>query len=341
MSFPYKKIVTVSPARLGDTIMCTPAIRFLKLYRPEVELDVVCLSDLAAQVLRHNPDIDRLYLTPEDPELRRRAGHYDVGLNLHTSKPAVACYRELGVEVLGPHPVDPAQHAARQALALVEQVVGQPAPREGFPYALYPRQEHYSRIGALLESQGASPDQDILVGCHLGCHGIAKRGRLFWKSLVHEKVWPLERFVELERMARDLDPRVRFVLTGSRNERRLGKAFRARGARAVDLIGRTSVLDLAALIRTLDVFITPDTGSLHIACAMGVSLIALFGPTPVSRTGPYPKRPNQKVIRKAAMAQIGVEEVLEALVESGALRPRKAGHLRDPADPPGSRKVSR
>jgi heptosyltransferase-1/heptosyltransferase-2 len=132
--------------------------------------------------------------------------------------------------------------------------------------------------------------------------------------LLHAKVWPLENFVKLEASARKNDPRIRFVLTGSENEKPLGKIFQRQSNSIVNLIGKTSVLDLAALMSYISIYITSDTGALHVASATDVDLIALFGPTRTERTGPYPCRPNHTVIRRRSIEEIRVEDVLEILI---------------------------
>jgi len=55
--------------------------------------------------------------------------------------------------------------------------------------------------------------------------------------------------------------------------------------------GMLNVKGFAAICKRLDLFITADTGPLHIANSMGVKkIIALFGPTSASITGPYPMK---------------------------------------------------
>ncbi|MEJ2744958.1 MAG: glycosyltransferase family 9 protein [bacterium] len=58
-------------------------------------------------------------------------------------------------------------------------------------------------------------------------------------------------------------------------------------ALAVDRI--TDPLRMAALLKRLDVVVTTDSGPMHLAAALGVPVVALFGPTNPSRTGPFPK----------------------------------------------------
>jgi ADP-heptose:LPS heptosyltransferase len=61
------------------------------------------------------------------------------------------------------------------------------------------------------------------------------------------------------------------------------------------LVNRTNILEATSCIRYMDLFITTDTGLMHIADAVGVPMIALFGPTLISKNGPYGM--NNKIVR--------------------------------------------
>jgi ADP-heptose:LPS heptosyltransferase len=313
MSFPYKRVVMVSAARLGDTLFLTPAIRVLKSYRQDVEIDVICPSELSASVLAYNPNINQLYVTPAKRKIEEKIGYYDIGIKIHDNDMARKYFNWLKVDVINRLPIDQNKHTAQQALDLIESLLGCNISDGDRGYDLYPQSHHSSRAKDLLLSQGASLTKDILIGCHLGCHGLAKRGAKFWKSLEHKKVWSLEKFIKLEAEARRLDPRIRFVLTGSKGERALARVFRRKSKHVIDLLGKTSVLELTALMDYLKLYITSDTGPLHVACATNVNLIALFISPYLTRTAPYPHKPHQTIICRPTMAEIEVEDVLRNL----------------------------
>ena len=67
---------------------------------------------------------------------------------------------------------------------------------------------------------------------------------------------------------------------------------------AANLAGRTPLRVLAALLRRAAVMVTVDSGPMHLAAALGTPLVALFGPTDPSRTGPYGTGPC-RVLREA------------------------------------------
>lgn len=55
----------------------------------------------------------------------------------------------------------------------------------------------------------------------------------------------------------------------------------------LDLVGRTTVKQSAALLAHADVVVSGDTGPMHLAVALGRPVVALYGPTSPARTGPY------------------------------------------------------
>jgi ADP-heptose:LPS heptosyltransferase len=64
---------------------------------------------------------------------------------------------------------------------------------------------------------------------------------------------------------------------------------------AIDLVGKTSIKELIALLRRVSLLITNDSGPMHLAAALGTPIVALFGPTDPRRTGPY--GPGHAVLR--------------------------------------------
>lgn len=101
------------------------------------------------------------------------------------------------------------------------------------------------------------------------------------------KRWPADRFQDLA--CKLLKNRHIFlVITGSSAEIPLAKEI-AEGINPspVILSGNTSLEELLAVIGISSLFITNDTGPMHIANALGIPLIALFGPTDHRATGPF------------------------------------------------------
>ena len=100
------------------------------------------------------------------------------------------------------------------------------------------------------------------------------------------KCWPPARFARLANMLQaEFDADV--VLFGTANEITVSNAISAELSKTpVDLTGQTEIADLPALLSECDVFIGNDSGAMHVAAAVGLPVIAVFGPTDPSGTAP-------------------------------------------------------
>ena len=81
---------------------------------------------------------------------------------------------------------------------------------------------------------------------------------------------------------------VRSVVIGDANAAEIADVVvSTSNGKAISVAGRTSLMELLALIRRARFFITNDTGPMHIAAAFDVPVCAIFGPANPTRTGPY------------------------------------------------------
>jgi heptosyltransferase-1 len=102
------------------------------------------------------------------------------------------------------------------------------------------------------------------------------------------KQWPSEYFAKLAQLF--IAEGYPIVLAGSKGDMPLGQAIaQAVGdpKNLVNLVGKTNLSELAALLKDTYFYVSADTGPLHIANAYGKPLIAIYGPTRPDRTGPY------------------------------------------------------
>jgi ADP-heptose:LPS heptosyltransferase len=109
------------------------------------------------------------------------------------------------------------------------------------------------------------------------------------------KNWPLRQFSE---MARGLSHRIptTFFLIGGPADRDAAREWTrlASGIRTVPCCGDMTLVETGSLMQEMDLAITVDSGPMHMAAALGVPVLALFGPTDPARTGPY--GPNHRVL---------------------------------------------
>ncbi len=106
------------------------------------------------------------------------------------------------------------------------------------------------------------------------------------------KRWPPEHFASL--ISRIQIP---CVITGSKGDREIAQriAELKNPLNILDLCGKLNLKELSALIAGSKVVVSADSGPLHIAVALGVPVVALFGPTDPQRTGPYGWKESRKI----------------------------------------------
>jgi len=146
-------------------------------------------------------------------------------------------------------------------------------------------EESKSRIEEILENEGGTADE-ILIGIHPG--GMSSRR------------WPIENFAAIINTLTERLP-CRFLITGSQSEKALAKQLvqKAKGP-CLDLSGRLSIPETGAAIEKCRVFISNDTGPMHMAAILKVPLVAIFGPGDITRFDPRNMTDDVRVLYKGA-----------------------------------------
>jgi len=104
------------------------------------------------------------------------------------------------------------------------------------------------------------------------------------------KCWPPDRFAQaLNDFALRIDADI--VLFGTPQESAVSAAITKDLQRSpVDLVGKTSIAELPALLSQCQVFLGNDSGAMHVAAAVGLPVVAVFGPTDPEGTAPVTPR---------------------------------------------------
>jgi len=159
---------------------------------------------------------------------------------------------------------------------------------------------------------------NMLVGFQVGASTVSR-------------MWFADRFVELGKRLISAYPDIRVVITGSPSEREhCSKIAENIGRGAVVSAGRFPLRQVPALIKQFKVLVTGDTGIMHIAIAVGTSVVALYAVADFRRTGPYYDLEKHRVIQKwktcapcvskkcayqKCMENINVDEVFNAVTD--------------------------
>lgn len=143
------------------------------------------------------------------------------------------------------------------------------------------------------------------------------------------KMWPIEKFKELAKTLLE-EPNTVIAVSGSVREKKLGDAIKeVDEKRIVNFCGKFAVETLPKLISEMDLLVTNDTGTMHIAIALGVPTVELFGATESAGIGAYqdgqihkiiqaPPQPKNELVKKSKreneiMRTIETKEVFDAV----------------------------
>ncbi len=289
-------VLVVRAGALGDTLMATPVVRAIAEAEPGTAIDFLC-SAAAAPLLETNPRIRRVLPLRQrnlpwviSPEKRRLARELrEAGYRYAVLLESAARYRQplerAGIREIRSFretPPIPTQHS------IVNNLRAGGFPAQSTDMEIYLTGEDEGRARDLLRDARAP-----LVGLHAG-YGPPRRKRNQGQRL---KGWGAANFAQLARML--IERGVTVVLTGSPDDRAEADTIAARlpPGSFLHLVGRTSVRELAAVIRRLRLYISVDSGPAHISAAAGTPLIVLWGPAIYEQVRPLSSTTPIQVVR--------------------------------------------
>ena len=111
------------------------------------------------------------------------------------------------------------------------------------------------------------------------------------RNILNYRAWENESWKEL---IDKLNKEYEVVIIGNKGEDHFFDKLKPYPNDVIDLVGKTSLVDLIGVIEAASALVATDTGTAHIASAVNTEVFALIGPTPANVTGPY-QSPNNKV----------------------------------------------
>jgi len=270
------------PNWLGDVVLTLPLLRALRLSRPDAELTLVA-QPAFLPLLKAWGVGDRLEALPARGPgyfakfLRLRAEYPDTWILFTQSVRGdlearlAGCPQRFGI-VRGGRKRPLLTHAYR--------------PPEPFDEAGLHQMALWTDF---LRHFGLKGDVDLAPFARTAPAEEAAIGLIAGSENSPEKRWPIDRWRRLIAAFPDR----RWVLFGTRGDAPITRAI-AEGfppARVEDAAGRTSLPEYAARLAACGLIVANDTGGMHLANALGVPLIGLFGPTNPVRTGPVFRAP--------------------------------------------------
>ena len=355
------RILVRAPNWLGDAILSLPAVRALRQHETAGRL-VILARPWVAGLYRRESWVDEVVVYPWGSgfdawrrKLRLAAalrGNFDWAILLPNS------WESALVPWLARIPRRTGYNRGRRGILLTEAV---PAPSPGsipahesyyylellrragvlqalphpFPIRLAGIEEARSRGRELFAAMGL---EDHVIGLSPG----AQNSRA--------KQWPAERFAEAgAQLARELGAWV--ALFGSAAERELGwrvaAALRRAGVCVLNLTGETGLEEFIALAAACELFVSNDTGAMHLASALDVPTVGIFGPTEWYATGPA--GPRSVIVREPVecspcmlrdcptdhrcMLKVTAERVVRAALDLLEGRREQRGHAYQDSQP--------
>ncbi|HRJ08260.1 MAG TPA: lipopolysaccharide heptosyltransferase II [Prosthecobacter sp.] len=270
-----------SPNWLGDACMALPAAHALKQGRPDLRLTVFGPEKLRG-LWEAQPWVDA-YIGKQGGEgplsvarkLRASGVCFDAALLLTNSTRSTLEFRLAGIPRLAGF------RGSLRALFL-NQIIKEPKI-SGPPWHHARRYLHLAgRCGASTEGW----EKDLPV--NQAPAGVNRVGVCAGAEYGPAKRWPLENFAAVIASLGARMPELEWIFFGAPGEAAMGEDLSKKAARArhSNLVGKTSLAGLITELKTCRLLLTNDTGTMHLAAALGVPTVSIFGSTEPVLTGP-------------------------------------------------------
>lgn len=299
---PNERIAIVRLSSVGDVLHCTPVARAIKKAAPSCRITWI-VGSVSADVLAGNRYIDEVYIWSREhwEKLMRnyRFGEalaywqklrddldersFDTAIDIHgifisgLVMLATGAKRKIGLqntrelnslfvtEKASRPPEGP--HVIQRYLSVLNNLQVTP---DGYNMDLMLTQDAAQFADTLLANLGYDSSRPM----------VALSPKTTWAT----KNWPPEYFAAA---ARSLSPHAQLLLCGGPGDTATAEEIiRQAKVPFINTVGKTRLHELAALLARSDVLLTGDTGPLHMAVALGIPTVSVFGPTSPAVYGP-------------------------------------------------------
>ena len=313
-----KRYLIVNPFGIGDVLFTTPVIKALKRSYPDCFIGYWC-NERVAPILRNDPNVDKIFpLSRGDVKrIYRGLGRFLAVLKIVTQ------VKKERFDVSFDFSLD-SRYGLWSKLAGIKKRIGFDYKNRGRFLTDGVTLSGYSGKHVIehnldllkfvnIESKDNSPEitvsetdkakaanvlrehgvtaRDLLVG-------VAPGGGASWGGDAIYKQWPAQKFAGLvSALIKRSDTMV--LLLGSREEKPLAGIITGlvKSEKIVDLTGKLSLNELAGVMSQLKLLACNDGGLLHMAAALGIGTVSIFGPVDEVVYGPYPPSRKHKVVK--------------------------------------------
>ena len=299
------KILLVNFQGLGNTILMFPLLKALRRRSRNGNIDMLIRDPVIPKLLGTENVVDRFIIYQRDDkglklvksqmrllrDLRRNI--YDRVINFEQTQTGklmsfmtmLKAKEKIGINTSGKF-LDPYHRSIifspQQSESVLYRNIGKILDCGSFDMSFpfyYPTKEEEERVTELIPDEGRT-----MIGIHPGCS----------EEMIYKR-WPKERFAELSRrlvMERDAS----ILIFGGPSEVHLGEAIveKASTDHIYSMAGKFTIRETAAAVARCSKFISNDSGIMHLTAAMGVPVIALFGPSSSIKNAPVGK--NRRIL---------------------------------------------
>lgn len=294
MTFLINRILILRSNALGDTVYATSILEGLKLQYPNAAIDWIG-TNLSKGLFKFDPRISHVFGLNHrkiplffSSEKRFIVSHskknpYDLFINLNQGKQ----FHSLAKEIVA------TQKLGEPYTSLKDAPSGLHAGEKlKFFYKAILSTENFDQSYPTLYS---NPEIDVHTKFDLPAHYIVfnPSNSHNQKSGINHRAWPISHW---QTLLNTLNTKIPIVIIANKGEESYFEPMRPFPSRNIfDLIGKTTLDELIAIVQNAQLLVTTDTGPAHIASAVNTPVICLVGPTPAHRTGPL-KTPYNHVL---------------------------------------------
>jgi len=273
-----RRILFITLSNIGDVVLTTPVLSALHERFPEARFTVI-VGQKCADLFEADPLVEKIIVYNKQYSLwemilfarRLRSERFDAVADMrHTLFPFIIGARRL-TSVLRWRRHH--RHAVLDHLSKLNFLKEIDPARISFRIVIPPKAQAFQKE---IWGDYRIKDDECVVG--VAPHAASTL-----------KMWYPSNFIELMHMMKK-EYRVRFVIAGANDAREICDLVREGYPEAVNLVGKTSIPELAAVISRCNLFISNDSGPMHFASAFGIPTVAIFGPSDQERYGPFGTR---------------------------------------------------
>jgi heptosyltransferase-2 len=285
------KILIRATNWVGDAIMALPALRAVRTRFRDAEITILARAYVAA-IYKNQEVCDNTTFVENNRDIvgELRAQKFDVALLLQNAFEAAWIAWRAGIPERIGYARDGRSVLLTKAVAVPKS--GEIPVHEQYYYLELLRrsgwldslpEESFIKLNVPAENRQRAEEFLLSAGAKPGSIRIAIGAGASYGSA---KCWPPDRFAELANRLQS-QTQVDVILFGTSAEAAVSSAIAAGVNRPpIDLTGKTSINDLPALLSQCQLFIGNDSGAMHVAAAVGLPVVAVFGPTDPFGTAP-------------------------------------------------------